>query len=115
MHPRRYSLVKCIIFSWLCLLIPAIVTTGTGHAIEIAQNIELTFDALVVVSGDGLVHEVLNGLAKHATPEKAFRIPIAPIPAGSGNGLSLNILGLHDGLDPCAAALNVLKGTCSST
>ncbi|KAG9318888.1 ATP-NAD kinase-like domain-containing protein [Chiua virens] len=81
---------------------------------EIAQNIELTFDALVVVSGDGLIHEVMNGLAKHATPKKAFSIPIAPIPAGSGNGLSLNILGLHDGLDPCAAALNVLKGMSSS-
>ncbi|KAF8550294.1 hypothetical protein OG21DRAFT_1468925 [Imleria badia] len=85
-------------------------TTRSGHAIEIAQNMELTYDALVVVSGDGLIHEVMNGLAKHATPEKAFCIPIAPIPAGSGNGLSLNILGLYDGLDPCAAALNVLKG-----
>lgn len=74
---------------------------------------ELTYDALVVVSGDGLVHEALNGLAKHATPEKAFAIPVAPIPAGSGNGLSLNILGLDDGLDPCAATLNVLKGMCS--
>lgn len=96
------------------MLISATVTAKAGHAIEIAQNLELTYDALVVVSGDGLVHEVLNGLAKHATPEQAFSIPIAPIPAGSGNGLSLNILGLHDGLDPCAAALNVLKGTCSS-
>ncbi|KAG9318886.1 ATP-NAD kinase-like domain-containing protein [Chiua virens] len=85
-------------------------TTRAGHAMEIVQNIDLTYDALVVVSGDGLIHEVMNGLAKHATPEKAFSIPIAPIPAGSGNGLSLNILGLHDGLDPCAAALNVLKG-----
>lgn len=74
---------------------------------------DLTYDALVVVSGDGLIHEVMNGLAKHATPEKAFSIPIAPIPAGSGNGLSLNILGLRDGLDPCAAALNVIKGMYS--
>jgi sphingosine kinase len=40
------------------------------------------------------VHEVYNGMAEHKTPRKAFRIPIAPIPAGSGNGLSLNILGL---------------------
>ncbi|KAF8121953.1 ATP-NAD kinase-like domain-containing protein [Boletus edulis] len=86
-------------------------TTRAGHAIDIAQNMALTYDALVVVSGDGLIHEVFNGLAKHATPDKAFCIPVAPIPAGSGNGLSLNILGLLDGLDPCAAALNVLKGT----
>ncbi|KAG8217916.1 ATP-NAD kinase-like domain-containing protein [Butyriboletus roseoflavus] len=87
-------------------------TTRAGHATEIAQNVELTFDALVVVSGDGLVHEVVNGLAKHATPEKAFSIPIAPIPAGSGNGLSLNILGIHDGLDPCTrgACLSVSPG-----
>ncbi|KAF9218433.1 hypothetical protein BS17DRAFT_791452 [Gyrodon lividus] len=85
-------------------------TTKAGHALEIAQSLDLGYDALVVVSGDGLVHEVINGLAKHAQPEKAFSIPIAPIPAGSGNGLSLNILGLHDGLDPCAATLNILKG-----
>lgn len=80
---------------------------------EIAQHMPLTYDALVIVSGDGLVHEVMNGLAKHASPDKAFCTPIAPIPAGSGNGLSLNILGLCDGLDPCAATLNVLKGACS--
>lgn len=85
-------------------------TTKAGHAFELAQTIDLGYDALVIVSGDGLIHEVMNGLAKHAQPEKAFSIPIAPIPAGSGNGLSLNLLGLQDGLDPCAAALNVLKG-----
>ncbi|KIJ68916.1 hypothetical protein HYDPIDRAFT_79957 [Hydnomerulius pinastri MD-312] len=85
-------------------------TTRANHALELAQGMKLDYDALVIVSGDGLVHEVMNGFAKHAQPEKAFCIPIAPIPAGSGNGLSLNLLGLHDGLDPCAAALNVLKG-----
>ncbi|KAH7889227.1 ATP-NAD kinase-like domain-containing protein [Phlebopus sp. FC_14] len=85
-------------------------TTRPNHALDMAQNLGLDFDALVVVSGDGLIHEVMNGFSKHAQPEKAFSIPIAPVPAGSGNGLSLNLLGLRDGLDPCAAALNVLKG-----
>ncbi|KAL4067981.1 ATP-NAD kinase-like domain-containing protein [Scleroderma yunnanense] len=85
-------------------------TTHTNHAVELAEDLSLDYDALVIVSGDGLIHEVLNGFLNHAQSEKAFCIPIAPIPAGSGNGLSLNLLGLQDGLDPCAAALNVLKG-----
>lgn len=85
-------------------------TTHSGHAIEIAREMKLGYDALVTVSGDGLIHEVLNGIDQHEHRDKAFCIPIAPIPTGSGNGMSLNLLGLQDGLDVCAAALNVLKG-----
>ena len=55
----------------------------------------LDFDAVITVSGDGLVHEVLNGFAQHAESTKAFAIPVAPIPTGSGNGLSLNLLGIE--------------------
>ncbi|KAJ7219297.1 ATP-NAD kinase-like domain-containing protein, partial [Mycena pura] len=85
-------------------------TTKRGHAYEIAKTMTLDYDAIVIVSGDGLIHEVLNGFAHHQQPLSAFRIPIAPIPAGTGNGLSLNILGVADGFDVCAAALNVVKG-----
>ncbi|KAG2134405.1 ATP-NAD kinase-like domain-containing protein [Suillus bovinus] len=85
-------------------------TTHGGHAIEIAREMKLGYDALVLVSGDGLIHEVLNGIDQHEHRDQAFCIPIAPIPTGSGNGMSLNLLGLQDGLDVCAAALNVLKG-----
>ncbi|KAG2349830.1 hypothetical protein BDR05DRAFT_986223 [Suillus weaverae] len=85
-------------------------TTHSGHAIEIVREMKLGYDALVIVSGDGLIHEVLNGINQHEHRDQAFCIPIAPIPTGSGNGMSLNLLGLQDGLDVCAAALNVLKG-----
>lgn len=75
-------------------------TTHSGHAHDIAKDLATNYDAVVTVSGDGLVHEVLNGFAEHADPLKAFTIPVVPIPAGSGNGLSLNLLGaqvsLHD-------------------
>jgi len=37
-------------------------------------------------------------------------MPIATIPAGSGNAMSLNILGVEDGLDVAAATLNAIKG-----
>lgn len=87
-----------------------LVTTRPHHATEIARELSLDYDALVIVSGDGLIHEVFNGFHQHPQSDKAFAIPIAPIPAGSGNGLSLNLLGIQDGLDPRAGALNILKG-----
>ena len=72
------------------------VTTHHKHAWEIAKVIvPEKYDAVVTVSGDGLVYEVLNGFAEHADPMRALRIPIVPVPAGSGNALSLNLLGLQ--------------------
>ena len=86
------------------------------------------FDAVVVMSGDGLIHEVLNGYANHADPSKAFRMPISPIPTGSGNALAINLIGIsvcrqsvpailreltsviQEGLDISIAALNAIKG-----
>jgi sphingosine kinase len=53
----------------------------------------LDYDAVVSVSGDGMIHEILNGFAEHKNPKKALSIPIAPVPTGSGNGLAINILG----------------------
>ena len=75
------------------VLLP-VVTDYPGHAQELIKELDLEqCDAVVVVSGDGLVHEVINGFAQHRDPEGAFRIPIAPVACGSGNGLPLNLLG----------------------
>jgi len=52
----------------------------------------------------------MNGLAQHARSQEAFSIPIAPVPTGTGNGTSLNLLGMEDGFDVAAAALNAIKG-----
>ena len=54
----------------------------------------LTYDAVITVSGDGLIHEVMNGLAHHEDPARALATPVAPIPTGTGNGLALNLLGI---------------------
>jgi sphingosine kinase len=71
------------------------VTDYSGHAIKIASEVSLDdYDAVVAVSGDGTLHELINGFAQHKEPMKAFRMPIAPIPAGSGNAESLNLLGV---------------------
>ncbi|KAK0550938.1 sphinganine kinase lcb4 [Tilletia horrida] len=67
-------------------------------------------DAIVTVSGDGMVHEVLNALAARPDAKKALRIPIAPVPAGSGNASAINLLGAKNGFSLALASLNVIKG-----
>jgi sphingosine kinase len=67
-----------------------------GHAVKIASEIQLdNYDAVVAVSGDGTLHELVNGFAQHEEPIRAFRMPLAVIPAGSGNAMSLNIMGAN--------------------
>jgi len=86
-------------------------TESNGHARKIASEIlPDEYDAIASVSGDGTLHELINGLAQHAEPMRALKIPIVPIPAGSGNGLALNLLGIEDGLDVSYATLNAIKG-----
>ena len=84
-------------------------TTHQGHAQEIARTLTLDdYDAVVTVSGDGLIHEVLNGFAGHPESKRALGIPIAPIPTGSGNALSLNLLGIEVNLY-CRTASQYLR------
>ncbi|KZP11950.1 hypothetical protein FIBSPDRAFT_870708 [Athelia psychrophila] len=90
--------------------VDATYTTHGKHATEIASTLDLVYDALVVVSGDGLVHEVMNGFAQHPQSARAFALPVAHVPAGSANATSLNILGTKDGVDCAAATLNAIKG-----
>jgi len=61
--------------------------------VELAEKVSLDFDAVVVLSGDGGVHEVINGLSKHSNANKALRIPIAQVPTGSANAVCVNVLG----------------------
>ncbi|KAG8898614.1 sphinganine kinase lcb4 [Tulasnella sp. 417] len=87
-------------------------TTHGGHAGELCLTLPLTYDAVITVSGDGTPYEVINGFAKRLDARTAFeKVAVVPIPAGSGNAFSLNLLGLVDGFDPVASLLNAIKGT----
>ncbi|WP_181349944.1 diacylglycerol kinase family protein [Thalassobacillus sp. CUG 92003] len=59
------------------------ITTSEGHAKKIAEQVagihHASLKAVIVVGGDGTFQEVLNGLTGHPA------IPLAFIPAGSGN------------------------------
>jgi len=52
-----------------------------------------TFDGIVSVSGDGLLHEIINGLMIRDDWE-TFKntITIGGIPGGTGNGLVKSLL-----------------------
>lgn len=57
-----------------------------GHAEKIAEDLsgKGEIEKIIVVGGDGTIHEVINGLTKHT-------IPIGFIPAGSGNDFARGI------------------------
>jgi sphingosine kinase len=69
------------------------------------------YDAIVTVSGDGLIHEVLNGFLQRSDARQAVRkVPIGAIPCGTSNSLAISMLGEKLGFDPVQTALQVVKG-----
>ncbi|KAJ6145452.1 hypothetical protein N7470_009347 [Penicillium chermesinum] len=84
-------------------------TEHRGHAIEIAKNLDINlYDAIVTCSGDGLPYEVFNGLEERPNAREALaKIALAPLPCGSGNGITWNCLGTGS---VSVAALAIVKG-----
>ena len=50
------------------------------------------YDAIVIISGDGLCYEVLNGIMSREDREKALKMPLGIVPGGSGNALAAGIM-----------------------
>jgi sphingosine kinase len=71
------------------------------HAYDLAKTACFDdHDVIMCISGDGIVHEILNGLASTDNPIQSLKKPISVIPAGTGNGLchSLGHKGCFDAL-----------------
>ena len=78
-------------------------TERPGHGRSIACSEDLTsYQCIVVVGGDGTLHEVVNGLMAR---KDQVRLPIAIIPLGTGNavGIDLGILDMHRALERIVA------------
>ncbi|ESO02544.1 hypothetical protein HELRODRAFT_106711 [Helobdella robusta] len=68
-------------------------TEYAGHAKDLIKNLNLSeIRGIVVVSGDGLVFEVINGLMEREDKFVAIKVPIGVIPGGSGNALICSVL-----------------------
>ncbi|KAG0362206.1 sphinganine kinase lcb4 [Gamsiella multidivaricata] len=86
-------------------------TTHRYHAKEIAKDLDIkAYDAIVSVSGDGVLHEVINGLMERPDAIVAHKLPLGAIPGGSGNALSFSLLGEDHGSHVGNAVLGIIKG-----
>lgn len=84
-------------------------TAYKGHAVEIGEKLDIeAYDVIACASGDGLPHEVFNGLARRKDARRALRkIAVCQLPCGSGNAMSLNMYGTDS---PSLAAVEMVKG-----
>lgn len=84
-------------------------TTYSGEAIGLCQELNIDdYDIVIPCSGDGLPHEVFNGLGKRPDARRALQqLAVAHIPCGSGNGMSCNLNGTYI---PSLSALAIVKG-----
>jgi sphingosine kinase len=86
-------------------------TTHSGQIKDTLSQIDLSeIDGIILVGGDGSIHEAINGLMNRSDWQTAILKPIGIIPAGTGNGLAktlLEISGEPD--DPLSAAFLITK------
>ena len=78
-------------------------TARAGEAQERAMQAAQAGRSIVVVGGDGSLHEVINGILAAGR-----RVPLGIIPAGSGNDYAWNTLKLPH--DPAAAVERAFNG-----
>lgn len=80
-----------------------------GHAVEIAEKLDISaFDVIASCSGDGLPHEVFNGLGKKENAVEALsKVAVVQLPCGTGNAMSWNLNGTGS---TSVAALCIVKG-----
>jgi diacylglycerol kinase family enzyme len=73
---QRKSLRICRSIASRCLKVPssAVFTPLTDEMAEPS--------VLAAASGDGIIHELINGLASREDAEDALKIPVVPIPTG---------------------------------
>lgn len=109
-----------------------VVTKHAAHPREVAVGLDTSkYDAIVSVSGDGMLHEIVNGLCAKATEDckdqasssKAIarvfeRLSIGLVSAGSSNGFAMSLGRLSDKKKPifrdaaASVALIIEVGEC---
>eukprot|EP00117_Sycon_ciliatum_P031046 scpid57386/ scgid24356/ Sphingosine kinase 1 len=70
-----------------------VLSAHRGFVQEHAKSADFSgIDSILIVSGDGLVTEALNGIMSRTDFASVLQIPFAVIPAGSGNALAASVL-----------------------
>lgn len=87
-------------------------TTSAESTTDLVSHLNLaTTDGLVIVGGDGTIHDAIAGLISHPDRDTALKLPLGIIPGGTGNGLCKSLLAsAQEDYDPLNAALMIAKG-----
>ena len=87
-------------------------TYSAADTKNLVQQLDLTkIDGLVIVGGDGTIHDAIAGLMSRQDSSRAIELPLGIIPGGTGNGLSKTLLELSgENYDPLNAAFSIAKG-----
>lgn len=83
-------------------------TEHANHAFDIGANINPDdYDAVVLVSGDGLPYEFINGVKSRIKDAQSVleALPVAQIGAGTSNALACNVLGPSNASNTAEACL----------
>lgn len=51
-----------------------------------------SYKSIIVVSGDGLFHELVNAIMSRSDKDQVLQVPIGIVPTGSGNGLAYTLI-----------------------
>ncbi len=87
--------------------------TSSGEDTKnVVRELDLsTTDGLVIVGGDGTIHDAIAGLMSRKDCDRAIKTPIGVIPGGTGNGLCKSLLEIsEETYDPINAAFLIAKG-----
>ncbi len=87
-------------------------TRSANHTKEVTQQLDLaTVNGLVIIGGDGTIHDAIAGLMSHRDQETAIKLPLGIIPGGTGNGLCKSLLeSVEEDYAPLNAAFLIAKG-----
>lgn len=93
-----------------------VITQHANHAKDIMEDFDASaYDCIMTIGGDGVLFEIINGLSSRPKGDGEAllsKVPVAPIPGGTGNGLIKSILfECGQELSVINAVFMALKGT----
>ncbi len=92
---RSFSLYTSVVepFFKLCNVRHTLLKTShVNHAYEYLSTSDLSyFTAIVSISGDGIIHEIINAIMHRSDWDKQRKTPLGIIPSGSSNALAWNL------------------------
>ena len=102
-----YNAIPARMFSLANIETEVVESQSVGHITKLINEIDVyKYDVITTVSGDGLFHELVNGILSRNDWETAAKIPLAMIAGGTASALNKNL----DTLYPAFAALSIIKG-----